>query len=485
MKHIFIFILLFICTFANAQPFRFIVAVDGSGTHTTVQSAIDACPDNERSIIFVKNGNYPEQVSIGSKAAASLKKISIIGESTEGVVITNSAFRSSANGLTFEDICTFKIYAKDFYAENITIQNTAGNVGQAEALFSGDDRQTFKNCRISSYQDTYRSKKGIRGYFKNSTLEGAIDFIYAGGIVFFDDCTINCVKGGGYITAPEDAFLTIPKSTTASDKFLRVGFFFRHCDITANTDVPDNSYYLGRPWNTMAGSFYINCRLGKHIHTKGWKEWNGNETSSSFAEFNSVDFNGQPADISGRASWSFQLATSDVENLLTPAAIYARITGEAYNPEEICVSPPSPNNVNVVANELQWGNVENAAGYIVFKNGSFLAAVQTNSYADNSGTTGIYTIKSVGNYGQLSLPANITSTRKVESNPLKIIYSDKSIRFSRPVTFSVYNVQGVKLVSSDIFSSKADIGNIPDAGYIVKTRDEAGSIETNKLIITQ
>lgn len=485
MKQIITFILLCFCSFAIAQPFRFIVAADGSGTHTTVQSAIDACPDNERSIVFVKNGTYTEQVSIGTKATASLKKISLIGESTNGVIITNSAFRSSTNGLTFEDVCTFKIYAKDFYAENITIQNTAGNVGQAEALFSGDDRQTFKNCRISSYQDTYRSKKGVRGYFKNSTVEGAVDFIYAGGIIFFDDCKINSVASGSYNTAPEDAFITIPRASTASDKFLRIGFFFRQCDITANVGVADNSSYLGRPWNQYAGTFYINCRLGKHIHTTGWKEWNGNETTSSFAEYNSIDFNGQPINVSGRASWSFQLATSDVENLLTPTAIYARITSEIYNPEEICVSPLSPNNVSVTANQLQWNNVQDVAGYIVFKDGHFLSAVSSNSYTDNTGTTGIYTVKSVGIYGQLSLAANITSTENVTYNPLRIRFSNKTIHFSKPVTFTVFNIQGINIYSSDVISNKVNIGDIPVAAYIIKTRDEIGTIEINKFIITQ
>ena len=51
----------------SQEPFRCIVATDGTGTHTSIQAAIDACPDNERSLIFVKNGLYEERVSIGSK----------------------------------------------------------------------------------------------------------------------------------------------------------------------------------------------------------------------------------------------------------------------------------------------------------------------------------------------------------------------------------------------------------------------------------
>lgn len=463
---------------------NFIVAADGSGTHNTVQAAIDACPNNERCIIFIKNGTYFGQTYLGTKTTPTTKLVSLIGESRDGVILTFD--KALPNVTKFEDATTFQIYAKDFYAENITFANTAGvSAGQALALYTAGDRATFKNCYLKGFQDTYRSKKGTRAYLKDCKIEGTVDFIYAGGTVFFDDCELHCLQGGGYIVAPEDAYQTIPRTATVCDKFLRLGFIFRNCDITAQTGVADNSYYLGRPWNTTAGAFYLNCKLGKHINPKGWKEWNGSETTASFAEYNSMNADGTLADVSGRVSWSFQLPEADVTNLFTTAGIYSRISSELYQPEPICVSPVAPNNVSITANQLQWNNVENVTGYIVFKDGSFLATVPTNSYTDNSGTTGIYTVKSVGSYGQLSLPATITSTEKVTTNPLKISFSDKTILFSKPVTFSVYNVQGIKLFSSDIISSKVNIGDIPVAAYIVKTQDEIGTIETNKFIIAQ
>lgn len=66
MKSILTFLALCICIFTNAQAFRYIVATDGSGTHTTVQAAIDACPNGERSIIFIKNGTYYGQTYLGT-----------------------------------------------------------------------------------------------------------------------------------------------------------------------------------------------------------------------------------------------------------------------------------------------------------------------------------------------------------------------------------------------------------------------------------
>jgi pectin methylesterase-like acyl-CoA thioesterase len=201
---------------ASSQVFKYVVAIDGSGDYTSIQSALNACPDGLTSMIFIKDGTYNEQVTLGSKTAASTKRISLIGESYGGVLITHSQSRASSGSPTYSDVCTVKLYASDFYAENISIQNAAGATGMAEALYTAGDRQIFRNCKVLGYQDTYRSKKGTRGYFKNCWLEGAVDFIYAGGTLFFDDCTINCVNGGGHIVAPEDSYTT--KTSSVSGK---------------------------------------------------------------------------------------------------------------------------------------------------------------------------------------------------------------------------------------------------------------------------
>jgi pectin methylesterase-like acyl-CoA thioesterase len=483
MKQSLILLLLFICLTANAQLFRCIVAADGSGTYTTVQSAIDACPEGQQSLVFIKNGIYNEQVSLGSKTTASTKKISLIGESAMGVIITHSQSRASSGSPTFEDICTVKLYANDFYAENITIQNTAGNTGMAEALYTAGDRQTFKNCRILGYQDTYRSKKGTRGYFKNCWIEGAVDFIYAGGVEFFDDCTINCVNGGGYITAPEDAYVTIPKASTVCQKFLRVGFFFRNCEITANSDVPDNSYYLGRPWVSMAGTFYLNCKLGKHIKPAGWKEWSGNETSSSFAEYNSTDMNGNPIDTASRVSWSFQLPKADVDSLLSLQRIYNRVSTTLYNPLPLCKAPKAPASVSVNENVISWSAVDSVAGYIVMKDGHYFNSLNETTCTDNSGITGTYSVKSAGLSGQLSAETSAsTSVQNISESKLRVSISNNILQLSEPVSLILYSANGKKIISSGICTS-VSIKNISSGAYILQTQDAENHMETKKIII--
>lgn len=480
MKNLLLSIALFAFSLGvYAAPFRFVVAPDGTGDYSTIQAAINACPANERSIIFVKNGTYDEQVTLGTKTATSTKYISLIGESYGGVIITHNQSRASSGSPTYEDICTVKLYANDFYAENITIQNTA-TAGMAEALYTAGDRQTFKNCKVLGYQDTYRAKKGARCYFKNCWMEGAVDFIYAGGTVFLDDCTINCVNGGGYIVAPEDRYVYIPAANTTSGKDLNLEFIFRNCNITANSNVADNTYTLGRPWNVNSGAYYINCKLGSHIKSAGWTTMGGNETTASFAEYNSMDKNGNPINTNSRISWSFQLAKEDVDNLLTPANVYSKIGTVTYDPVTICVSPSKPT-ISVSANIISWDLVSNVAGYIIYKNGSYLGNTSSGTFTDNSGTTGIYTVKSVNTMGVVSDAASInTGVEKSVDDRGFYFVKNKTVYFSEPVEAVIYNLEGKK-ISGFKNSTTINLQQLPSEMYVMKYIKSTGDTQISKI----
>jgi pectin methylesterase-like acyl-CoA thioesterase len=484
MKKLVSLLLLCISVYGNAQLFKYIVATDGTGNFTSIQAAIDACADNERSIIFVKNGTYSEQVTLGTKSTASAKKISLIGESYGGVLITHSQSRASSGSPTYEDVCTVKFYASDLYAENISIQNAAGNTGMAEALYTAGDRQTFKNCKILGYQDTYRSKKGTRGYFKNCWIEGAVDFIYAGGTIFFDDCTINCVKGGGYIVAPEDSYATIAKASTASGKFIRLGFIFRNCKITANSDVSASSYTLGRPWNTYAGAYYLNCTLGNHISSAGWSVMGGNESSASFAEYNSVDTTGAAIDVSGRISWSFQLAQSDAENILIPSKVYYTSYTATYDPITLCISPSAPSDVTLNNKTLTWfENDTTAIGYIIYKDGKYLGSTDGMSYTDTTSTTGNYTVKAVNSIGVLSADNGIqTSVAEIQFNSVISKITNQFVLLNQNAEISLYTTSGI-LIRYSKSTNELKFDNTPKGIYIVHIKTESGFTVSKKINI--
>lgn len=383
---------------AAQQPFTYIVATDNSGQFTTVQAAVDACPVGEqRSLIFIKNGTYKEMVNVPKG-----KKISLIGESRDGVLITFDRNRGANGGFSdFKDVTTCQFYGEEMYVEGLTIENSSGNVGQAEAHYVGSDRQTYKNCKFIGYQDTQRTNNDARGYFKNCWIEGATDFIFGNGFMYYDDCTINCVKGGGYVTAPAEYSFVLKKSDNETKRILRFTYVFRNCDITSDTGVAEGDYYLGRPWKVNSGVYYLNCKMGKHINKRGWQEWGGSETTACFGEYGSKDLSGNLLDVSTRVDWSFQLAQADAEKF-TPEFTFAKANSAVvYDPVSLCETLQGPIYVELKEGQLTWAEVKDAAGYIILKNGKFLAAVDGTTYSVED-ASGKYSVKSIATHGALS-----------------------------------------------------------------------------------
>ena len=339
-KTIYLFLTILTFSFSVHAQTIFTVAQDGSGDYTTIQAAIDAAPEGEPTSIHIKAGVYDEQVSIGAKQKGSTQKLSLIGEGMDNTIITSGVGMSSHN-TTFDKTPAISIYANDFYAEGITFRNTVGRSGgQALAIYVAGDRQTFLRCRFSGYQDTHRTKKSTRSYYKYCDIEGATDFIYAGGTAWFEQCTIRCV-GSGYITAPED----IVAYTQGENKRIFLGFIFNECKVERSQDVGAGSVYLGRCWGpSKCGSLFLKCNLGDCINAAGWQEMGGNNGKASYyGEYQSVGTDGQPIDVSKRISWSQQISDADYEKVKTWALVdeaFRTTTGNStpYDPEAVIAS---------------------------------------------------------------------------------------------------------------------------------------------------
>src|SRR5690606_23950494 len=114
----------------------------------SIQDAIDhlkSFPD-QRITLFIKNGKYEEKVKINQWNT----NIKIIGEDREKTVITfNDSFVDIDKGRnsTFYTP-TVSIEANDIILENLTIENTAGETGQAVALSITSDRVAVINCKL-------------------------------------------------------------------------------------------------------------------------------------------------------------------------------------------------------------------------------------------------------------------------------------------------------------------------------------------------
>ena len=282
----------------HRDEYNITVAQDGSGDYTTIQEAIYNCKafPYQRITIHIKNGTYREKVKIPEWNP----NIALIGESREKTIISYADY---FDGIALGRNSTFHTYTllvegDDFHAANLTVENTAGDMGQAVALAVNADRVKVENCTIKGHQDTfYATGNGNRQYFEDCWIEGTTDFIFGEGTVLFEDCVIHSKKDS-YITA------------ASTPKGMDYGFVFRNCRLTADKGV--DKVYLGRPWRIYAKTVFLNCTMGNHILPEGWHNWNKPEAekTSFYAEYRSKN---EEVDLSKRASWSHILSPSEAK----------------------------------------------------------------------------------------------------------------------------------------------------------------------------
>lgn len=283
-----------------------IVDQNGKGDFLTIQAAVNATPafPYERIVILIKNGIYNEKVSI----PAWNPKVTLIGESREKTIISYNDYFSKINlgrNSTFSTY-TLLVDGDDFIAQNLTIQNSAGEVGQAVALHLNSNGSMFVNCSFLGNQDTvYLSGDGSKNYFKNCYIEGTTDFIFGEATVLFENCVIHSKK---------DSFITAA-STPQNTAF---GFVFKECKLTADDGV--TQVYLGRPWRIYAKTVFMNCEMGNHIIPEAWGNWSKPEAEKTtlFAEYTGKGAGFQPQK---RVRWSFQLTASQAQEYSNSAIL--------------------------------------------------------------------------------------------------------------------------------------------------------------------
>ncbi len=277
------------------------VAQDGSGDFKTVQSALDVIPEgNDKPVtIFIKKGIYKEVVIVDARKSF----ITLEGENSEKTVLTydNHAGTRLPNGDTLNTwtCASFFVYGNDFHARNLTFENNAGfNAGQAVALRIEGNRASFKNCRMTGFQDVlFLSGSGVKHYFKDCYIEGTTDFIFGAATAVFEDCHIHSKKNS-HVTA------------ASTNGIIPFGFVFFNCRLTSDSTV--NKVSLGRPWSPTASVTYLNCWMGKHIIPEGWNNWRNpaNETTARYAEYKS---SGPGANPAARVKWAKQLTEEEVK----------------------------------------------------------------------------------------------------------------------------------------------------------------------------
>lgn len=300
---VFLFFILLNNNIHSQTDKKITVALDGSGDFKTVQTAIDAANTEKGAVlIYIKKGIYKEKLVI----PLSKKGLQLIGEDKDKTIITNDDYSGKPNpnskrNFGTSDSYTLFVRADDVRIENITIENSWCEKGQAVSLCAKGERFIIKNSRILGCQDTLLTDgDGTYQYYENCYIEGTTDFIFGPAAAVFQNCIIKS-KINSYITAA---------STPENQEF---GYVFFNCKLIADANA--TKAFLGRPWRPYAKTVFIGCNLGSHILSEGWNPWPderfGDKTKTAFyAEYNNK---GKGSKTNKRVAWSHQLTKEEAE----------------------------------------------------------------------------------------------------------------------------------------------------------------------------
>jgi pectinesterase len=173
-----------------------IVAADGSGDFMTIQAAVASIPQTnvERRVVFIKDDIYREKIRVDASF------VTLRGQSRKGTRIEfpqlDEDFTKKPDEIGRAVINLNR--ANDFVLENLTVENTAGQVGpHAFTLLGNGDRTVIVDCDVLSHgADTVAlwNKEGGRYYHARCRFEGSVDFVCPRGWCYVTNCTFYEMK---------------------------------------------------------------------------------------------------------------------------------------------------------------------------------------------------------------------------------------------------------------------------------------------------
>ncbi|MFP5277208.1 MAG: pectinesterase family protein [Acidobacteriota bacterium] len=376
-----------------------VVAPQG-GNFTKLSDALSALPPTGGTI-YVAPGTYNEQDAI-SYPNVQLRGLG--GDPTQVILSgENGAFRSgsvptgftmgpagkggdegsatldvSKNAFMGTQALTSTYTPNNFYAENLTIQNTydtdstttsmykgscqAGGTAatleslynssnlcgsQALALYINSDGAVLNNVNLVSAQDTlYASSIGCgtyctvaREYFWKGLIVGNVDYVFGDAALVFDHTnfftTWHGTSAGGTetIEAQNKRFATgttpaTSSSNSTSQDYLS-GFICNACTLLSQSPGMTKLYY-GRPWDISTSNYpssystwiMLNSYVDQ-VNPGGWVGWDGNLlylNTATYGEYNTQAYTDPSV---GTAPYPYALFNS------TPSVLYTADASDA------------------------------------------------------------------------------------------------------------------------------------------------------------
>lgn len=253
----------------------FVVAADGSGTHRTLQAAIDALPargaGGRRHYIRVAPGTYREVICARDKAPFTL--YGTPGDASAALIVEGRhnglAKRAGEPANPCEPHLTatthgtlgsasVAIFSDDVQLAHLTIANdaTEPRAGasvptqgtQAVALMTRGDRIQLEDMRLFSHQDTFyvrtpAADAAARVYVHASLVAGDVDFVFGDATLVIDRSVLYSradrrgAESAGIVLAPS----TMPARSR--------GFLVTRSRFLGDPLLRDGAVALGRAWD--------------------------------------------------------------------------------------------------------------------------------------------------------------------------------------------------------------------------------------------
>ncbi|WP_258103436.1 pectinesterase family protein [Marinoscillum sp. MHG1-6] len=298
---------------------KIIVSADGFGDFNTVQGAIDFIPDDyeKRMTIFIMNGVYQEIVYFRNKS-----NVTFLGESRDGVLVqyaNNEVFNPHPQNIATNEMKgTFPsrraVFAADnstgIHLINLTILSLNDRPAQAEGLLMNGERNIVKNVVVHGSGDALQVNGAV--YLEDVEIKGFGDNVLGRGPAFFRNCELITTHG---------PHMWI-RNTHANHGNVFVNCIFRMEGDEETTIARTNDNRKGG--YPYCEAVLLNCKL-HGIRTEGWGIDGKGISNIHYWEYNSVNLDGSPTDVSQRHPLSRQLKMDEdsliIKNYSDPAYV--------------------------------------------------------------------------------------------------------------------------------------------------------------------
>lgn len=472
--------------------YDFVVPDDGTIVEA-ITAAAARSDKNVRFRIFVKNGEYTIPLYETTKTCNEYEvkecitfinssNISFIGESRDGVVITNGipadatfegkyGTTSKYDGIGNSDVFQIASSVSGLYWQDLTVSTGMEDArGRDIAIQDKGTKNIYKNVKLHGYQDTWDSNNdnGLY-YFEGGIVRGRTDFLCGKGDIFFNGVELQQIAGG-YAAVPS--------------KPANIGWVFKDCVINGDGSGVDGNYTLGRPWGSGTPvAVFIDTKMNVVPSAIGWSEMSGG-WPARFAEYNSTTASGTVIDLSGRKTVFGDGHTNNPKLTAEEAAAYSDMSAMYgdWMPTLYTEQAPVPTDVMITGNVLSWTGSEYALLYAICKDGKVVDFTTEETYTLDD-LNGEYTIRAANEMGGLSeqseaaivAPQTVTVTIK-EGFEGTTISSPYALDLTQVEGLTAYIATG-KVGTSKVYITTQSVSAIAPAETGLLVKGEAGTYE--------